>query len=121
MRIDMAGMNNFLLDMDGAMYLVGRLFEAAPDFLERLRNAGRKILFLTNNSSRSVIEYGRKLTDMGLKVSLVEISTSNFGDHDLFTQQDGLSAIVSGEFLDVGIARFYTDAPKLLLRLKAEL
>lgn len=67
---------NFLLDMDGTIYLGGRLFEATPAFLARLKDAGKRKLFLTNNSSRSIAEYRRKLAGMGLDVSTNEIFTS---------------------------------------------
>ncbi|HNX27394.1 MAG TPA: HAD-IIA family hydrolase [Phycisphaerae bacterium] len=67
---------NFLLDMDGTLYLGGRLFEATPAFLAAIHDSGRKLLFLTNNSSRSTFEYHQKLNDMGLAACEDEIFTS---------------------------------------------
>lgn len=76
MAVELADIRNFLLDMDGTLYLGGRLFDATPAFLSAIRNSGRKLLFLTNNSSRSTAEYLRKLNDMGLQASDDEIFTS---------------------------------------------
>ena len=44
--------------------------------LETIKNTGRKLCFLTNNSSRSVDEYVEKLARMGIKVADDEIYTS---------------------------------------------
>ncbi len=67
---------NFLLDMDGTLYLGDRLFDDTPAFLTGLCKAGRKRLFLTNNSSRSTAEYRQKLLRMGLQADESEIFTS---------------------------------------------
>ncbi len=67
---------NFLLDMDGTLYLGNRLFDSTPGFLNRIRESGRKLLFLTNNSSRSTSEYQQKLLGMGLQADEREIFTS---------------------------------------------
>ena len=44
----------FLFDMDGTLYLGDRLFDFTQELLDCLRRSGRKYLFLTNNSSKSV-------------------------------------------------------------------
>lgn len=51
----------FLLDMDGTIYLDEDLFPGTLPFLEHVKQAGGKYLFLTNNSSRSVETYIQKL------------------------------------------------------------
>ena len=43
----------FLLDMDGTIYLDEDLFPGTLPFLEAVRAAGGRYLFLTNNSSRT--------------------------------------------------------------------
>ncbi|MBO4378851.1 MAG: HAD family hydrolase, partial [Clostridia bacterium] len=43
----------FMLDMDGTFYLGNQLLEGSLDFLDAVEATGRKVLFLTNNSSRS--------------------------------------------------------------------
>jgi NagD protein len=57
---------SFLLDMDGTIYLGHRLFEFTNPFLRRLRETGRRYVFLTNNSSLSAADSVAKLRRMGV-------------------------------------------------------
>ena len=43
----------FIFDMDGTIYLGGRVFPAAVDYISPLRRDGRRVLFFTNNASHS--------------------------------------------------------------------
>jgi len=54
------------LDLDGTIYLGGELIPGAIDFLERCENKGIKRFFLSNNSSRSVNQYLKKLHAFGI-------------------------------------------------------
>ncbi len=56
----------FLLDLDGTVYLDGTPIGEMPAALRRLRGMGKRLVFLTNNSSRTQTEYRQKLTRMGL-------------------------------------------------------
>ena len=56
----------FLLDMDGTIYIDQTLFPGVIPFLDAIRTAGGRYLFLTNNSSRSVDAYIAKLERMGI-------------------------------------------------------
>ena len=55
-----------LLDMDGTLYLGDRLFPETKPFLARIRAAGGRYLFLTNNSSKGVPAYIDKLARLGI-------------------------------------------------------
>ena len=66
----------FLLDMDGTIYLDDRLFPGVLPFLEALGEAGGRHLFLTNNSSRSVDDYVRRLESMGVPARREDFLTS---------------------------------------------
>jgi len=66
----------FALDMDGTFYLGGRLLEGSLEFLARVKETGRRFVFLTNNSSKSRIAYMEKLKGMGVTVSKDELVTS---------------------------------------------
>ncbi len=66
----------FVFDMDGTIYLGGRTFPFAVDFINRLRGAGRKVLFFTNNASHSKRFYIEKLTRMGFSPREGEILSS---------------------------------------------
>ena len=54
------------LDLDGTIYLGGELIEGALDFLARCDEKGVKRYFLSNNSSRSVKQYVKKLQAFGI-------------------------------------------------------
>ncbi len=57
----------WILDMDGTIFLDDALIEGAKEFIESLRQKGKRFLFLTNNSSNSCLAYVRKLQSLGLK------------------------------------------------------
>ncbi len=56
------------LDMDGTIYLGNSIFPYTLDFLDTLRAAGIGFSFLTNNPTRSVDDYLKKLEGMGIRV-----------------------------------------------------
>ena len=64
------------LDMDGTIYLGKKLFPFTKAFLEGLNKAGKKFVFLTNNSSKNAQDYYEKLTKMGLETDKQQIYTS---------------------------------------------
>lgn len=66
----------FALDMDGTIYLGEKWIEGAMDFLRAVERAGKKYIFLTNNSSKNPQMYVEKLHRMGLDVGLNQIVTS---------------------------------------------
>lgn len=66
----------FALDMDGTTYLGGRLLPGALDFAQRCLRRGTPFVYLTNNSSKSRAEYGRKLQALGLPVGESHVMTS---------------------------------------------
>lgn len=56
----------FVLDMDGTIYLGERLFPYTRDFLTRLDQLGKEYYFFTNNSSKPLSAYHKKLSEMGI-------------------------------------------------------
>ncbi len=66
----------FLLDMDGTFYLGDHLLPGCMDFLQKLKETGRRALFVTNNSSQSAEAYRRKLQAMGVPPPFLEVLTS---------------------------------------------
>lgn len=67
----------FLLDMDGTLYLGERLFEYTPSFLNAIRDGGKRYLFITNNSSKSVSAYVEKLRRLGIEATQNDFLTSS--------------------------------------------
>ena len=56
----------FLLDLDGTVYLDETPIGAMQTTLMSIREMGKKLVFLTNNSSKTQAEYVEKLTRIGL-------------------------------------------------------
>lgn len=75
-RAALSGKELFVFDMDGTIYLGERVFPEARAFILRLREAGRKVLFFTNNASRSVEVYYERLRKMGFEPQDGEVMTS---------------------------------------------
>jgi HAD superfamily hydrolase (TIGR01457 family) len=67
----------FLLDMDGTIYIDNKIFEGAKKFLEYIKSIGGRYIFLTNNSSKGVEDYIKKLCIMGIETSKDDFSTSS--------------------------------------------
>lgn len=70
------------LDLDGTIYLGGELIEGALDFLARCDEKGVKRYFLSNNSSRSVKQYVKKLQEFGIPAEEEDVLLST---HDLLS------------------------------------
>ena len=66
----------FALDMDGTIYLGEQWIEGAREFLSAVEAAGKRYVFLTNNSSKNPQVYVKKLSRMGLEVTEEKIVTS---------------------------------------------
>ncbi len=66
----------FLLDMDGTIYLDETLFRGVPEFLGRIREIGGRAIYLTNNSSRGVDGYIRKMHRLGIETTRDDYLTS---------------------------------------------
>ena len=56
----------FLFDMDGTIYLDNDLFDGVKELLKKIESIGGKYVFITNNSSKSVEDYVKKLHALGL-------------------------------------------------------
>ena len=57
--------NYFLLDLDGTLYLEGKPIGNMAETLDLLRANGKKLVYLTNNSSRSTDTYVERLKNIG--------------------------------------------------------
>lgn len=69
--------NLFLFDMDGTLYLGDRLYDFTDRLLETIKKTGRRYLFMTNNSSKSVEDYVKKLAKLGISATRDDFITSS--------------------------------------------
>ena len=67
----------YLFDMDGTLYLGDRLYDFTTDLLQTIRENGGRYLFMTNNSSKSVEDYIRKLARLGIAAAREDFITSS--------------------------------------------
>ena len=67
----------YLFDMDGTLYLGDRLYDFTIELLSEIRRTGSKYLFMTNNSSKSVADYVKKLAKLGIEATREDFMTSS--------------------------------------------
>ena len=100
----------YVFDMDGTIYLGENVFPFAVTYIKRLRSEGRRVLFFTNNASKSPDFYVKRLARMGFEPRKDEIMTS--GDvtiRFLKEKRPGKSVYLLGtkllrkSFVDAGI------------------
>ena len=72
-----SNMKLYLFDMDGTLYLGDRLYPFTIELLQKIRAVGGKYLFMTNNSSKSVADYVKKLEKLGISVTREDFITSS--------------------------------------------
>ena len=70
-------MKLYLFDMDGTLYLGNRLYDFTIELLQEIRRTGGKYLFITNNSSKSVADYVKKLAAFGIEATRDDFMTSS--------------------------------------------
>jgi glycerol-1-phosphatase len=67
--------DHLLLDLDGCVWVGDELTEGAADALSALREAGKEIVFLTNDVRHSPEDFVRKLWRLGARASVNEVVT----------------------------------------------
>ncbi len=67
----------FLFDMDGTLYLGNRLYDFTNELLDTIKSSGGRYMFMTNNSSKSVSDYIKKLAKLGIKAVREDFITSS--------------------------------------------
>lgn len=70
------------LDMDGTIYLGSTLFPFTKAFLAEMTEQGIGYSFLTNNPSRSIADYLKKLEDLGIEADEENMYTTSLAAID---------------------------------------
>ena len=98
-----------LLDLDGVLYRWPEAIEGAADAVRTLRDAGKRIAFVTNNSSRRPAQVAERLASVGVDAKPEEVVTSALATATMLSERGVHSAFVVGEegllgaLADVGI------------------
>ena len=79
---NLSDIKHVALDMDGTIYLSNTLFPFTPGFLQRLTDLGITYSFLTNNPSKSLDDYLKKLEGMGIPVQREQMYTTTVATID---------------------------------------
>lgn len=66
----------WLFDMDGTIYEEERVFDGTLDLLKAIVDRNGRYVFITNNSSKSVDDYVKKVTNLGIKADDENFFTS---------------------------------------------
>jgi HAD superfamily hydrolase (TIGR01457 family) len=91
------GYDAFLFDLDGVLYRGDEPVDGAPEAMRRLRAAGKRIAFVTNNSSRTPASIAEKLASVGIHAEPQEVATSALATADLLASRGVATAYVVGE------------------------
>lgn len=78
--MNLEGLRNirlFLFDMDGTLYLGDRLYDFTKELLATIKKQGKRYLFMTNNSSKSVEDYIKKLAKLEIEAEYSDFITSS--------------------------------------------
>ncbi|EQC32560.1 hypothetical protein SDRG_09879 [Saprolegnia diclina VS20] len=70
------GLDAFLFDCDGVLWRGSAAIEGAKEAIQLLRSLGKKVVFVTNNSTKSRDTYVDKLAGQGISATVGDIVTS---------------------------------------------
>ncbi|MEM1769648.1 MAG: HAD-IIA family hydrolase [Nitrososphaerota archaeon] len=87
--------SGLILDLDGCIYWGDRLISGSREAVEKFRESGLKLFFLTNNSTMTSEQYSLKLKRMGIIVDPEEILTSGEATAIYILKESGLSRVMA--------------------------
>lgn len=115
----------YLFDMDGTIYCENTLFDGVMDLLKNIDKKGGRYAFITNNPTKSVRDYVKKLHGMQITWVTEEnfftsaqaaaiIMKEKFGDALIYTQ--GTKSFVAGlRASGLNVTEAYTNDAKAIL------
>ncbi|MCK4937035.1 MAG: HAD family hydrolase [Methanosarcinales archaeon] len=89
----MPGPAAYIFDLDGVVYHGNSVIPDAAETIERLRAAGIRVVFLTNNATRTREAIAAKLEGMGIRCSAGDVISSAYATPLYIKQQYGTSSI----------------------------
>ncbi|PSC72300.1 phosphoglycolate phosphatase [Micractinium conductrix] len=72
------GISTVILDCDGVLWRGADLLPRTVEALQRFRAQGKRLLFLTNNASKSRVQYAQKFLSLGIEVAPEEIVPASY-------------------------------------------
>lgn len=83
----------WLFDMDGTVYLGNSIFDGTLDLLDNITRNGGRYVFITNNSSKGIDDYIKKVSAMGIKADRDNFYTSVDASASLLKERFGAKLI----------------------------
>ncbi|MDO9378109.1 MAG: HAD-IIA family hydrolase [Nocardioidaceae bacterium] len=65
--------DGYLFDLDGTLYLGDELLPGSSELVSGLRDAGARVLFLSNNPTRDASDYAAKLSRLGIPATADDV------------------------------------------------
>jgi HAD superfamily hydrolase (TIGR01450 family) len=88
----------YIFDLDGTVYLGEALLPQAGETIARLREMGKRTVFLSNNPTKTREEYAQKLTGLGLPTPDSDVINSSYVMVDFLQRRmPGAKLFVVGE------------------------
>lgn len=96
--------SRFAIDLDGVLWRGERPIAGAPETVNALREAGKRVAFVTNNSSATPEAYAKRLADIGAPSDPADIVTSAHAVAELLPRtvpgiRGRLATVIGGEGL----------------------
>lgn len=76
----------YIFDLDGTVYLGDVLLPSAGETISRLRQLGKRTVFLSNNPTKTRNDYAQKLTRLGLPTPAADVINSSLVMVDFLKQ-----------------------------------
>ena len=95
-----------MFDLDGVVYVGGEAIEGVAERIQRIREAGLHVAFVTNNASRTPDKVAEKLVGVGVEASATDVVTSAQAAARLLVDEHGPGAkvlMLGGEGLRVAL------------------
>lgn len=100
-------MIDVICDLDGVVYRGDQAVPGSPEALRRLTQDGRRVVFVTNNSTRTPVDSARKIELItGVEIDPGEICTSAMASVSVLTDADSPVLVVGED----GIQRAVEEA-----------
>ena len=92
-------MRGYIFDLDGTVYLGDKMIDGAAEAIRTLRDRGDRVVFLSNKPIATRESYVKKLTKMGIPVTLDDVLNSSqiVAEYLLSQVREGESVYVIGE------------------------
>jgi HAD superfamily hydrolase (TIGR01450 family) len=85
----------WVLDLDGVVWLAGHPIDGSADAIKRLRAAGQRPVFVTNNSGPTVADYMKMLGAVGIELTPADLVSSAQAAASLLTP-GSRAAVIGG-------------------------